>query len=100
MVTGSILKSLYENHVAQLLLLDLTFSFDTILHNKNLFLRLAEIGISKYSLAFIKIYLEDRSYQLLSVIINDSESELMLMKYSVLLGSVLGPLRFLIYINL
>ena len=36
MVTDSILKLLDENHVAQLLLLDLTSAFDTILH-KNLF---------------------------------------------------------------
>ena len=40
MVTDFILKSLDENNVAQLLLLDLTSAFDTILH-KNLFVRLA-----------------------------------------------------------
>ena len=54
MVTDYILKSLDENHEAQLLLLDLTSDFDTILH-KNLFVRLAEISIFNNALAFIKI---------------------------------------------
>ena len=37
MVTDSILKSLDENHVAQLLLLVLTSAFDTILHKTSVF---------------------------------------------------------------
>ena len=68
MVTDSILKSLDENHVAQLLLLDLTSSFDTISY-KNIFVRLAEIGISNNALAFIKSYLEDRYYSVVIVTI-------------------------------
>ena len=95
MVTDSILKSLDENHVAQLLLLDLTSAFDTILH-KNLFVRLAEIGISNNALAFIKSYLEDRYY---SVVIDECESELVSMTHGFPQGSVLGPLLFLIYIS-
>ena len=70
MVTDSILKSLDENRVAQLHLLDLTSTFDTILH-KNPFVRLAEIGISNNALAFINIYLENRYY---SIIIDECES--------------------------
>ena len=53
MVTDYIIKSLDENHVAQLILLDLTSAFDTLLY-KNFFVRLAEIGISNNDLAFIQ----------------------------------------------
>ena len=72
MVTDSILNLLDKNHVAQLLLLDLTFAFNTILH-KNLFIRLAAIGISSSALAYIKSYMKDRYY---SVVIDECESEL------------------------
>ena len=92
MVTDYILKSL---NVAQLLLLDLTSAFDTILH-KNIFVRLAEIGISNNALAFIKSYLEDRHY---SVVIDECKSELVSMTHGIPQGSVLGPLLFLIYIS-
>ena len=96
MVTDSILKSLDENHVAQLLLIDLTSAFETILHKKFL-VRLAEICISNNALAFIKSYLEDRYY---SVVIDECASELVSMIHGVPQGSVLGPLLFLIYISL
>ena len=96
MVTESFLKSLDENHIAQLLLIDLTSALNTILHKK-LFVRLAEIGISNNALAFIKSYLEDIYY---SVVIDECESELVSMTYGVPRGSILGPLLFLIYISL
>ena len=67
MVTNSILKSLDDNHLAQLLLLGLTSAFDTILH-ENLCVRLADIGISNNAIVFIKSYLADRSY---SVVIDE-----------------------------
>ena len=95
MVTDSILKSLDENHVAQLLLLDLTSALYTILH-KNLFFRLAEIGIYNNALAFIKSYLEDRYY---SVVIDECESERVSMTHGVSQGSVFRHLLFLIYIS-
>ena len=79
MVTGSILKSLDENHEGQLMLLDLTSPFDTILH-KNFFVRLAQICISNNALTFIKSYLEDIYY---SVVIDECESELVSMTYGV-----------------
>ena len=95
MVTDYILKSLDEKHVAQLILLDLTSAFDTILH-QNTVVRLAEIGIYNNALAFIKRYLEDRYY---SVVIDECESELVSMIHAVPQGSVHGSLLFLIYIS-
>ena len=95
MVTDYILKSLDDNHVFQLLLLDLTSAIDTILH-KNLFVRLAELGIYNNALAFIKSYLEDRYY---AVVIDECESEYVSMTHGVPQGSVLGPIIFLIYIS-
>ena len=89
-VTDSILKSLDENHLDQLFLLDLISSFDTILH-KNLYVQLAEIGISNNALAFIKSYLKDRYY---SVVIDECESELVSMTHGVPQGSVIMPLLF------
>ena len=86
MVTDSILKSLDENHEAQLLLLDLTSDFDTMIY-KNLFVRLAEIGISNNALAFIKSYLQNRSY---SVVIDECESEIVSMTHGVSHSGVLG----------
>ena len=48
------LKSIDENHVAQLILFNVTSVFNTILY-KHLFVRLAEIGISIDALALIKM---------------------------------------------
>ena len=79
MVTDSILNSLDNNHLTQLLLLELTSAFDTILH-KNLFVRLAEIDISNNSLTFIKSYLEDRYY---SVVIDECKSDFVSMTHGV-----------------
>ena len=73
----------------------MTSALNTILH-KNIFVRLAEIDISNNALAFIKSYLEDIIY---SVVVDECESELVIMKNDVPQGSVIVPLLLLIYIS-
>ena len=58
MITDTILKSIDNNYIAQLLSIDLSSVFDKCIHTI-LFIRLADIDISPNSRQFIKSYLEN-----------------------------------------
>ncbi len=71
--------------------LDLSKAFDKVWHYK-----LKQNGISGKLLKWIESYLSNRNQ---SVVINGIKSDVLQLRAGVLQGSVLGPLRFLIYIN-
>ena len=70
-------------------------AFDTVNHDI-LFSNLEHYGIRGTPLIWFQSYLSQR-YQ--SVFINGNDSNLMKITCSVLQGSVLGPLLFLLFIN-
>ena len=81
--------------VVILVMLDLSAEFDTFDHDI-LFSRLENaLGIMGQALAWLKSYLSGRT---LRITIDKSFSELKNILLSVLQGSVLGPLLFLIYL--
>lgn len=76
-----------------LILLDLSAAFDTVVHT--LLLRdCRSIGITGSALAYLKSYLESRTYR---VQIGESFSEQKTLERGVPQGSVLGPILFCIY---
>ncbi len=78
-----------------LVLLDLSAAFDTIDHN-NLFMILSKyVGITGDALLLIKSYFSDRSQQ---VCIDNIMSDLASIVCGVPQGSVLGPLKFCLYL--
>ena len=78
-----------------LVLLNLSAAFDTIDHN-NLFMILEKfVGISGSALHLIKSYLSDRTQR---VMINGILSELANLVCGVPQGSVLGPIKFCLYL--
>ena len=62
MLTDSILKPLDDGIVAQLLLLDLSSTFDTISH-EILFTRLNGVGVPGNAFDFIKSYITKKAIQ-------------------------------------
>jgi len=94
-VHNDIMKSLDNNEVAMLVMLDLSAAFDTIDH-KILVDRLSDMyGIRGTALRWFKSYLQDRTQ---SVVINDNESVKKKLNYGVPQGSKLGPVLFNAYI--
>ena len=93
-VQNDILRSMDNQKVTMLLLLDLSAAFDTVSHSI-LIRRLKDrIGVSGKALEWFISYLSDRKQ---SVCINNSHSECVNLKYGVPQGSVLGPILFTIY---
>ena len=88
------MRSLIDNgKCGILILLDLSAAFDTVVHS--LLLRdCCNIGITGSALAYLKSYLESRTYR---VQIGDSFSEPKTLERGVPQGSVLGPVLFCIY---
>ena len=75
--------------------LDLKKTFDTIDHGIILN-KLSDYGIRGHVHAWFESYLSNRSQK---VIVNDKSSEWLLLKFGVPQGSILGPLLFIIYVN-
>lgn len=82
-----------EGRCGILILLDLSAAFDTVVHD--ILLRDCEsLGIEGQALAFLKSYLQNRTY---CVQIGDAFSQVGTLERGVPQGSVLGPILFCIY---
>ena len=93
-VQNDILKSMDNQKVTMLLLLDLSSAFDTVSHSI-LIQRLRDrVGVCDKALEWFTSYLCERKQ---SVCINNSHSEYVDLKYGVPQGSVLGPILFTVY---
>ena len=75
--------------------LDISKTFDKIWH-KGLLFKLKSYGVEGELLSLLECYLSNREQR---VVLNGQTSDWKKINSGVLLGSVLGPLLFLIYIN-
>ena len=93
-IQNDILRSIDDKKVVLLLMLDLSAAFDTGDHAILLSRLESRSGITGTVLQWLESYLEDRKQH---VLINDSHSCDLELKWGVPQGSVLGPLLFTAY---
>ena len=93
-ISDDILKYLDNSDFVQLILLDLSFAYDSLDHSI-IIDRIKSIGFTGSSLDWIIYYLSNRTY---SINIKGLYSPIGKLRYGVPQGSVLGPLLFSIYI--
>ena len=84
-----------SQEVTALVALDLSVAFDTVNHNLLLVILRSHFGIDGTPLAWIKSYLNNRSFQVLvgSTLLDPIE-----VPYAVPQGRLLGPVLFICYI--
>ena len=92
--TNDILLGLDRGHVSLLALLDLSAAFDTADHAIMAYTLQSDFGISRTALSWLKSYMFDRTQ---FVFVNNCCSDPVNLKYGVPQGSVLGPVRFVMY---
>ena len=96
-VFSDILRSMDQQKVTILVLLDLSSAFDTVDHNIPLHRLHTPFGISGAALGWLKDYLSNWRQR---VSVNGSLSDQAQIKCGAPQGGVLGPLLFLSYISL
>ena len=95
-VTNNLLEACDNNVPSVVLLLDLSAAFDTVDHEKLLAILEFEIGITGVALEWFREFLTNRTQK---VKIGDTCSEIALLLFGVIQGSILGPRLFNIYIR-
>ena len=95
-VTNNLLEACDKNMPSVVLLLDLSAAFDTVDHEKLLFILEEEIGVTGVALQWFREFLTNRTQ---TVKIGDSLLEVALLLFGVVQGSILGPRLFNIYIR-
>ena len=95
-VQSDIADALDRGEIVLLLMLDMSAAFDTIDHS--ILLRRLEhsFGVTGDALSWIESYLKERVQ---SVVVGDSASDSLVLKYGVPQGSVLGPKLYCRYTN-
>ena len=94
-ITDDILRNMERGLVTSLILTDLSKAFDTVDHNK-LLVKLSKYGFDYHSVFWFKSYLSCRFQH---VKVDGTLSKESYLQCDVLRGSVLGPVRFMIYLN-
>lgn len=94
-IYNDLLCELDKGRSCFLVLLDLSSAFDTVDHDILLNLMSDHLGVKGTALDLLRSYLSERTQR---VVIRDSQSSLISLKYGVPQGSVLGPLLFCIYL--
>ena len=94
-ITEKIRTALDSGHYACGVFIDLQKAFDTVDHNI-LVSKLEYYGVCGIAKSWLSSYLQDRKQ---FVTLNGFKSSLIINKFAVPQGSVLGPLLFLVYIN-
>ena len=95
-VTNNLLEACDNNTPSVVLLLDLSAAFDTVDHEKLLAILEFEIGITGVALEWFREFLTNRTQK---VKIGETCSEIALLLFGVIQGSILGPRLFNIYIR-
>jgi hypothetical protein len=85
-----------QGHVGLLVLLDLSAAFDTVDHTILMDVERLRFGISDRPLRWLSNFLSDRSQ---IVRFNSSDSDDIILSCGVPQGSVLGPKRFIEYVE-
>ena len=95
-LNNDILMAMDEGKCIILLLLDLSAAFDTVDHDRLMYILFHEIGLRGHVLAWFESYLFQRRQ---AVGINGKLSDFLDTQYGVPQGSVLGPILFNIYVR-
>ena len=87
------MKNIINHHV--IALIDIKKAFDSVNHSK-LLSKLESYGIRGLTLSWLQSYLENRKCY---IAIDNMKSDVLTFNVGVPLGSVLGPILFLLYVN-
>ena len=95
-MSDDIIKEIQSDNTVIVVLLDLSAAFDTIDHPVLLEKLLKDYNIKDDAHRWFKSYLENRSF---SVKVKDVSSTFLCLLFGVPQGSLLGPIRFILYIK-
>ena len=95
-VTNYLLEACDKNMPTVVLPLDLSAAFDRVDHEKLLSILESDIGITGIALEWFRNFLTNRTQR---VKVGESYSEVALLLYGVIQGSILGPRLFNVYIR-
>lgn len=95
-IVDDLMIAVDENKATVVMLLDLSAAFDTVDHGKLINILYHEIGITGTALNWFRSFITGRCQQ---IKIGSAQSEVIVIKFGVPQGSVLGPILFNLYIR-